>query len=71
MEETQERRILIPDNEKARELVGMNDAHLQYIERSFPVKVVPRGNELIIKGAADNVEKVARLFERLMAIQAR
>jgi phosphate starvation-inducible PhoH-like protein len=68
---SQERRILIPDNEKARELVGLNDTHLKLIESNFPVMVVPRGNELLIKGAEEEVERVARLFERLMAIQAR
>jgi phosphate starvation-inducible PhoH-like protein len=68
---THERRILIPDNEKAMELFGLNDAHLKVIESSFPVKVVPRGNEVIIQGDEATVERVARLFERLMAVQAR
>jgi len=71
LDSTHERRILIPDNEKARELFGLNDAHLQVIETSFPVKVVPRGNEVIIQGDEEIVEKVARLFERLIANQAR
>jgi len=71
LEETRERRILIPSNEQARELVGQNDGHLRLIEQSFPVTLVPRGNEIIIRGDAEPVEKVARLFERLMAIQAR
>ncbi len=71
MDGTHERRILIPDNEKARELVGLNDSHVRYIEQNFPVTVVPRGNELILKGSEESVEQVARLLDRLMAIQAR
>jgi phosphate starvation-inducible PhoH-like protein len=71
LEGTHERRILIPDNEKAMELFGLNDAHLKVIESSFPVKVVPRGNEVIIQGDEATVERVARLFERLMAVQTR
>lgn len=71
MDGTHERRIEVPDNEKARELFGLNDAHLQVVESSFPVKLVPRGNELIIQGAEEVVEKVFRLFERLLAVQAR
>jgi len=68
---THERRILVPDNEKARDLFGLNDAHLQVIETSFPVRVVPRGNEVIVQGDAETVERVARLFERLIAVQNR
>lgn len=59
------------DNEKARDLFGLNDAHLQIVENSFPVKVIPRGNELIIQGSEAEVEKVFRLFERLIAVQNR
>lgn len=51
--------------------MGLNDAHLQFIEKSFPVKVVPRGNELILQGSEEEVAKVARLFARLMEIQDR
>ncbi|HWI61784.1 MAG TPA: PhoH family protein [Symbiobacteriaceae bacterium] len=71
MDGTHERRIFIADNEKARDLFGLNDAHLQVIETSFPVKVVPRGNEVIIQGDEETVERVARLFERLIAVQSR
>jgi len=68
---THERRILIPDNDQARELFGLNDANLQVIETAFPVKLVPRGNEVILQGTEADVEKVSRLFERLVAIQSK
>jgi phosphate starvation-inducible PhoH-like protein len=68
---TNERRFLIPDNDKARDLFGLNDANLKVIEAAFPIKLVPRGNELILKGDAENVGKVAHLLEQLQAIQAR
>jgi phosphate starvation-inducible protein PhoH and related proteins len=71
LEETFERRILVPDNEQARDLFGLGDAHLKVIETAFPVKIVPRGNELILQGAEEPVEKVCRLFERLQAVQGR
>jgi len=71
LEGTHERRILVPDNEKARDLFGLGDAHLKVIEAAFPVKIVPRGNELILQGEEDVVEKVSRLFDRLQAVQAR
>jgi phosphate starvation-inducible protein PhoH and related proteins len=68
---TYEKRVLIPDNERARDLFGLGDAHLKVIESSFPVKVVPRGNEVILQGDEEVVEKVYRLFERLIAVQNR
>lgn len=71
LDETLERKILITDNEKARELFGLNDTHLRLIESSFPIKIVPRGNELIVKGEGTEVERVVRLFNRLIEIQAR
>ncbi len=71
LESTHEKRILVPDNDKARELVGLNDAHLLVIEKAFPVRVVPRGNEIILRGSEEDVDKVYRLFERLIASQNR
>jgi phosphate starvation-inducible PhoH-like protein len=68
---THERRILVPDNERARELFGLNDEHLKVIENAFPIKVVPRGNELILQGEESVVEQVYRLFERLLSVQSR
>lgn len=71
MNETHEQRILVPDNERARELFGPNDENLKVIENSFPVTLVPRGNELILKGEEAAVGKVYRLFERLLEAQDR
>lgn len=71
LDETLERRILIADNAKARELFGLNDSHLRYIEESFDVQLVPRGNEVTVKGPEAEVGRVVRLFDRLTAIQNR
>ena len=71
MEETEETRILVSDNDKALELFGRNDAHLKLIEQAFPVKIVPRGNEVILQGPPAEVERVRRLLERLIAVQNR
>ncbi|MBP2017330.1 phosphate starvation-inducible PhoH-like protein [Symbiobacterium terraclitae] len=71
MDETLERRVLIADNARARELFGLNDSHLRHIEESFNVLLVPRGNEVIVKGPEAEVGRVMRLFERLTAIQDR
>lgn len=71
MEETEGTRILVPDNDRARELFGRNDENLKVIEAAFPVKIVPRGNELILQGEPADVERVRRLLERLIAVQNR
>jgi phosphate starvation-inducible PhoH-like protein len=68
---TFEKRISVPDNDQARDLFGLGDVHLKVIESSFPIKVVPRGNEVILQGEEAVVEQVYRLFERLLAVQAR
>jgi phosphate starvation-inducible PhoH-like protein len=68
---THERRIQIPDNDRARELFGTGDVHLQVIESSFPIKLIPRGNELILQGSDEAVAQVARLLDRLIAAQNR
>jgi len=65
---TQERRLQIPGNDQAREIFGLNDSHLKVIESNFAVKIVPRGNEVILQGTDEEVEKVSRLFERLISI---
>ncbi|HEY3365802.1 MAG TPA: PhoH family protein [Symbiobacteriaceae bacterium] len=64
-------RIQIPDNEKARDLFGLGDVHLQVIESAFPIKLVPRGNEVILQGSEEVVAKVHRLLESLIAVQNR
>jgi len=71
LEETEGRRILIPDNEKARELFGQNDEHLKVIEAAFPVRIVPRGNEVLLHGPEEEVGRVQRLLEKLIAAQNR
>ncbi|MGE5672965.1 MAG: PhoH family protein [Mycobacterium leprae] len=71
MDGTYEKRILVPDNDKARDLFGLGDAHLQVVESAFAIRLVPRGNELILQGSEEVVERVYRLFERLLAVQSR
>jgi phosphate starvation-inducible PhoH-like protein len=71
LDATYERRIAITNNEQARDLFGLGDAHLRVIEASFPIKLIPRGNEIILQGSQPVVEQVYRLFERLIAVQNR
>ncbi len=56
------------DNDEALAVFGRHDVHLKAIESNFPVKLVPRGNELTISGSPESVAQVAELFERLLAL---
>ncbi|MCG0238721.1 MAG: PhoH family protein [Firmicutes bacterium] len=70
MSETLERRLVVGEtNEEALALFGRHDLHLKIIEDNFPVKLVPRGNELIIRGNEAAVAQVQRLLEELLAVQ--
>ncbi len=60
-----EAHVLMEDNDEAFRVLGRHDQHLKVVEKSFQVKIVPRGNELIISGNPAEVERVATLFHRL------
>lgn len=63
-----EAHVLMEDNDEAFRVLGRHDQHLKAVEKSFKVKIVPRGNELIISGDAEEVERVATLFHRLQEL---
>lgn len=49
-------------------IFGRHDQHLKQIEKSFDVRIIPRGNEVIITGARQEVDKVATLFHHLFSV---
>lgn len=46
-------------------LFGPQDAHLKTIEQNFPIKVIARGDELILKGYRPDVDRAVRLILNL------
>jgi len=46
-------------------LFGTQDAHLKHIEQSFPVKIIARGDEIVIKGYRTDTDRVVRLLLNL------
>lgn len=56
------------DNAEAMGLFGRHDQNLKAIEASFPVKIVARGNELVITGPGSEVDRVAGLFNQLLEL---
>lgn len=63
-----ERKISAADNAEAFALFGKHDVHLKLIESSFPIRIVPRGNEVVIGGFEEDVTRAANLLERLLGL---
>jgi len=61
-------RVTVRDQEEALNVFGHQDQHLRAVLDNFAVKIIPRGNELLIEGAEDEVRRVTRLFEELVRI---
>ena len=61
-------KILVPASQPMVALLGQRDAFLKLIESGFSCDVLVRGNEITISGAEHEAERVARIFEELMAL---
>jgi len=60
-------RLFIPNNEVAMELYGPREAYLKRLESIYGVKLTARGNELVISGGQDVVDRVYSIMEALLA----
>ncbi len=60
--------VYLDSMEETLPLLGKFDAHLNIIEDNFDVRVIPRGNELIIQGKEGEVAKVSLLFKELLEV---
>lgn len=63
-----EKAILLQGNEEARALFGKFDENLRLVQSSFGVKIVSRGERLVIDGKKEAVEESAKLLKELLAI---
>ena len=68
MEEETEIRLVLADNDEAASLMGSRDQNLRAIEREFDARIVARGNELHVRGAPEQVEKVGKLLTELIRL---
>ena len=62
-----ERRISISGID-ALQLLGQGDRNLREIARRFEARITVRGNEIILKGAADELRELDRIFTELMLL---
>jgi len=62
-------RLRVPSNHLMLELVGEHDAHLRVLERAFPdVRIVVRGNEILISGEPARAAEVKTVAEELLIL---
>jgi phosphate starvation-inducible protein PhoH and related proteins len=64
-------KILVPGEQNMVALLGQRDELLKLIEAAFDCEIVVRGNEITIGGPEAEVERVALLFEELVALLER
>ncbi len=61
-------KILVPAHHSMVALLGQRDVFLKLIESAFASDVLVRGNEITISGPEEEAERVARIFEELLAL---
>jgi phosphate starvation-inducible PhoH-like protein len=61
-------KILVPGNHLMVGLLGQRDELLRLVQDAFPVVIHVRGNEITIRGDEIEADRVARLFEELVAL---
>lgn len=49
-------------------LLGKFDEHISLVEENFPITVIPRGDELSLRGKKEDVGKVSAFFQELLAL---
>jgi phosphate starvation-inducible PhoH-like protein len=57
-----------PDAEALRLLLGNQDETRRLIERELPIKIVVRGENLVVQGELKDAEKAAGLIEQLLGV---
>jgi phosphate starvation-inducible PhoH-like protein len=60
--------LAFEDNRLAAQLYGDFDQHLALIEQRLGVQATPRGNHVMLRGAASNVDQARRVLESLYAM---
>ncbi len=58
-------KFCLDDNEQAHQILGEFDENLDLIESYFSVQLIPRGQEIIVKGEKEKVEQAIFLLEQL------
>jgi phosphate starvation-inducible protein PhoH and related proteins len=65
---TERVKILVPGHHPMVSLVGQRDELLKLIEGAFDASILVRGNEITIDGTKEELDRVATLFDELLAL---
>ncbi|OQA19945.1 MAG: PhoH-like protein [bacterium ADurb.Bin363] len=69
MEEFQlQLKLNLGDNNQTFRFLGLQNENLKIIESHTPVKIISRGNDIILSGEKEEVDKTAKLFSKLKEI---
>lgn len=64
-----ETRLRVPSHHLMLDLIGDSDRHLRQVESHFPeVRFVARGDEVLLKGPEDGVEKARTVLDELLIL---
>ena len=66
MTDKTELKVVIDDNEAAAEIFGKQDEHINLIEQGLGIRVMARGEELVLQGSAEQVEQGKEVFTQLL-----
>lgn len=58
---------MLSGGDESVQLLGKHDRHFALVEDKFAVRLIPRGHELEIEGAEEDVEVVYTMFQELLA----
>ncbi|MCX7014229.1 MAG: PhoH family protein [Candidatus Sumerlaeota bacterium] len=64
----QDEQIITLNQDEILEFCGQNDSRLRQIESRFHARIIPRGNEIRIQGAAEEVERAGRVIQELLEV---
>lgn len=68
MTDKKELKITIGSNGQAANLLGHRDENLRLLEKSLQANIVARGDEIILTGLPEEVEKARQLFNHLLTL---
>ncbi len=67
-QEQDECKVYLKSMDETLPLLGKFDEHISLVEDSFSVRVIPRGDELTLRGKKEDVEKVYTFLQELLAL---
>jgi phosphate starvation-inducible PhoH-like protein len=65
------KQILLRDKEEAIKLLGKNHEHVKLVQERYPIRIVDRGEKVLLSGSNKDVDTVHKIFEEALQIVRR